>query len=116
MSSVLIIDSNVDFYPILLKKLEPLGANILFADSLAEALRIIKREAIDFISISDILIDTNGDNIRKQLIDSGYRGPIIILSSNPCRNEKYVVDKCLSTKDFIVEIQEAVSNYLYECY
>jgi hypothetical protein len=116
MSCVLIIDNNVDFYPLLLKKLDPLNATVFFADCLEDALRIIKREEVDFISVSDILIDTSGDSIRKQLIDSGYRGPIILLSSNPYRNEKYVVDKCLSTKDFIEEIQEAVNNYYYECY
>ena len=111
MSRILVIDSNTDFYPILLRKLDPLQAIIFFAETLDEAFRILKREEVDFISVSDILVGNNGDTIRRHLIDSGYRGPIIILSSNPCRKEKYVVDKCLSSKDFISEIQIAINNY-----
>lgn len=109
MKRILVIDSNVDYYNILVNKFEMVDAELFFVRSFLEAKTLVSKVQFDLILVNKTIKQDDGDQIRDRLLLLGVKVSIVLLDSNPCRECKdYIIDKVLPKNEFIKEINKFI--------
>ena len=106
VNNVLVIDEDRNSRGVHRRKLSSLQASLQITHSADEALDKIERKRYDIIIIQDRgRKDCNGPEFYDKIRNTGYSGPILVLTSNPSsKRERYngildLVHKSVSSKN-----------------